>query len=200
MLVRGAVIAIAAVMMAMMAAAAHADGTVFRAQGCGDYIFVSSGTNYSILLSSGASGVKDGDEVRGDVDHIGHPVLFDATAGRSLFAQVAERNLTRAEVAQRIAARCRAPSGEVIISGFVSRASGCGRKIFVNTPKGYVVLEQLAGGIVADGDTLAGPLDHPGRITVEDRQSGSRLLVFVDDLWLSKSAVGRKMTQSCRPR
>lgn len=194
MLVRGALIAIA---ITLMAAAAHADGTVFRAQGCGDYIFVSSGTNYSILLSLGASGVKDGDELRGDVDHIGHPILFDTTAGRSVFGQITERNLTRAEVTQRIAARCRSPAGEVIISGYVSRATGCGRKIFVNTPKGYVVLEQLAGGIVADGDTLAGPFDHQGRITVEDRQSGARLVVFVDDTWLSKTAAARKITESC---
>ncbi len=197
MLFRGALIAIAAM---TMAAAARAEGTVFRAQGCGDTIFVSSGANYSVLLSSGATFVKDGDELRGDVDHIGHPILFDTTAGRSVFAQVSERNLTRAEIIQRVAARCRSPSGEVIISGYVSRASGCGRKIFVNTPSGYVILEQLAGGIVADGDTLSGPLDHQGRITVEDHQSGARLVVFVDDLWLSKSAVTRKVIESCHLR
>lgn len=199
MLVRGAAVAFAAL---MAAAAARADGTVFRAQGCGDYIFVSSASNsagnYSILLSSGASGVKDGDELRGDIEHIGHPILFDNTSGRSLFAQVAEHNLTRAEVTQRIAARCRSPTGEVIVQGYVSRATGCGSKIFVNTPKGYAVLERLSGGGVADGDTLTGPFDHPGRVTIEDRQSGATLMVFVDDVWLSKSAVGRKMTASCR--
>lgn len=195
MLVRGALIAIAAM---LMAAAAHADGTVFRAQGCGDYIFVAGTSGYSILLSTGANFVKEGDELRGDIDRIGHPILFDSTAERSVFAQVTENNLTRADVTQRIAARCRSPSGEVVINGFVSRASGCGRKIFVNTPKGYAVLEQLSGGIVADGDTLVGPFDHPGRVTVEDRQSGAQLVVFVDDVWLSKSAASRRMTESCR--
>ena len=195
MLVRGVLIAMAAM---LMAAAARADGTVYRAQGCGDYIFVSSASGYSILVSSAASGVKDGDELRGDVDHIGHPILFDTTAERSVFAQVSERDLTRAEVAQRIAARCRSPSGEDVINGYVSRATGCGTKIFVNTPKGYVVLEELSGGIVADGDTLVGPFDHPGRVTVEDRQSGARLVVFVDEVWLSKSAASRRMTASCR--
>ncbi len=196
MLGRGAFIVVAAMLAA--AAPAHADGTIYRAQGCGDYIFVSTGTSYSILLSSGATGVKDGDELRGDVDHIGHPILFDTTASRSVFAQVAERNLTRAEVTQRIAARCRSPSGEVVVNGYVSRASGCGDKIFVNTAKGYAVLDQLAGGVVAEGDTLVGPFDRPGRATVEDRQSGATLVVFVEDLWLSKSAVQRKMTASCR--
>jgi len=195
MLRRGVVVAIAAM---LMAAPARADGTVYRAQDCGDYIFVSLGTSYSILQSLGASGVKEGDALQGDVEHIGHPVLFDTTAGRSVFAQVTDHNLSRAEVTQRIAARCRAATGEASVDGYVTRATGCGSRIFVNTPQGYAVLARLAGGVVADGDTLIGPINHPGRITVIDRQSGLTLVVFVEDLWLSKSAAGRKMTQSCR--
>jgi hypothetical protein len=197
MLVRGALVLVTVM---LMAAAAHADGTVFRARGCGDYVFLSSPTGYSVLVSSDASGIKEGDEMRGDVDHIGHPVLFDATAARSVFAQVAERNLTRAEVTQRIAARCRSPSGGVVVNGYVSRATGCGSKIFVNTPMGYTVLEQLSGGLVANGDTLVGPIDHPGRAIVEDKQSGGRIVVFVDDLWLSKSAAATRIKESCRTR
>jgi hypothetical protein len=184
--------------MTAAAAPAHADGTVYRAEGCGDHLFVSSGAGFSVLLSSGAVGVKDGDELRGDVSRIGNPLLLDTKTGRTVFAQVAERNLTLAEVTQRIAVRCGSRVGAGVTTGYVSRASGCGRKIFVNTPKGYAVLEELAGGIVADGDTLVGPFDHPGRATVEDRQSGTTLVVFVEDLWLSKSATERKMTGSCR--
>jgi len=193
---RGAFIALAAMVAA--AAPAWADGTVYRAQGCGDYIFVGTATGFSVLESSGSSGVKDGDELRGNVADIGQPLLFDTTAGRSVFARVAELNLTRAEVTQRIAVRCRAPSGEVVVSGYVSRSTGCGNNIFLNTPKGYAILERIAGGAVADGDTLTGPLDQPGRVTVEDRQSHSTLVVFVKDVWLSKSAVARKMTAACQ--
>jgi hypothetical protein len=196
MLARLALLMVAAVMLAP--APVRADGTVYRAQGCGEYIFVSSETGFSVLLTSGASGVKDGDALRGDVSRIGHPMLYDATSSRSVFAQVAELNLTRPEVTQRIAVRCRSPSGEVVVSGYVSRGAGCGKNIFVNTPKGYAVLERIAGGVVADGDTLRGNFDRPGRATVEDQQSGSTLVVFVEDVWLSKSAVERKMTASCR--
>ena len=68
----------------------------------------------------------------------------------------------------------------------------------MNTPQGYAVLERIAGGVVADGDTLTGNFNRPGRATVQDRQSNSSLVVFVEDLWLSKSATERKMTASCR--
>jgi len=60
------------------------------------------------------------------------------------------------------------------------------------------VLERIAGGVVADGDTLTGNFNIPGRTTVEDKQSASSSVVFVEDLWLSKSAVQRKRRASCR--
>ncbi len=192
---RSVLLALAAILV--VAAPAWADGTVYRAQGCGDYIFVSTLTGFSVLESSASSGVKDGDELHGNVADIGQPLLFDTTSGRSVFARVAELNLSRTEVTQRIAVRCRAASGEVVVSGYVSRSTGCGNNIFVNAPKGYAILERIAGGEVADGDTLSGPLDRPGRITVEDKQSHSTLVVFVKEVWLSKSAVGRKMAAFC---
>lgn len=181
----------------LFAAAARADGTVYRANGCGDYIFVSAQSGFSVLLADGGGGVKDGDSLSGDVERIGHPILFDSTAGRSVFARVAERRLTQAEIVQRVALRCHSPLAAAFTSGYVSRAAGCGSKIFVNTAQGFAVLERIAGGIVADGDTLSGNFNRPGQATVEDKQSGSRLVVFVEDLWLSKSAVERKMTASC---
>ncbi len=182
----------------LFATAARADGTVYRASGCGDYVFVSTLSGFSVLLTDRGGGIKDGDKLQGEVERIGHPLLFDTTAGRTVFAQVAELHLTNAEVRQRVAARCRAPLAETFTTGYVSRASGCGSKIFVNTPQGYAVLERIAGGVVVDGDTLAGNFNRPGRATVEDRQSGSSLVIFVEDLWLSKSAVERRMTASCR--
>jgi hypothetical protein len=181
-----------------LAAPARADGTVYRARGCGDTIFVLSTNGFSVLQTDAGQGVKDGDELRGNVEQIGHPILFDQTLGRSVFALVAERHLTRSEVTERINARCRSAYGDVARSGYVSRAAGCGNKIFVNTPQGYAVMERISGGVVADGDTLVGNFDRPGRATMQDRQSGSSLVVFVEDVYLSKSAVERRMTASCQ--
>ncbi len=194
--VRFALILIA--LMPLFAMAARADGTVYRASGCGDYVFVSTQHGFSVLLTDRGEGIKDGDKLQGEVERIGHPLLFDSTAGRTVFAQVAELHLTNAEILQRIAARCRAPLAATFTTGYVSRASGCGSKIFVNTPQGYTVLERIAGGVVVDGDTLTGNFNRPGRATVEDRQSGTSLVIFVEDLWLSKSAIERRMTASCR--
>ena len=179
-------------------APARADGTVYRAQGCGDTIFVQSANGFSVLQTDAGQGIKEGDQLRGNVEQIGHPTLFDETLGRSVFAIVAERHLGRAEVTARIAARCRSPAGDVTRSAYVSRAAGCGNKIFVNTPQGYAVMERISGGVVADGDTLVGDFTKPGRATVQDRQSGSTLVVFVEDVYLSRSAAERRMTASCQ--
>lgn len=182
----------------LFAAPARSDGTVYRASGCGEYIFVSTASGFSVLHSNDGVGVKDGDNLRGDVERIGHPTLFDQNLGRSVFAQVAELRLSQAEVNQRIAIRCRSPLGDRPASGYVSRAADCGTKIFVSTPQGFAVLERISGGVVADGDTLTGNFNRPGRTTVQDRQSGASLVVFIEDLWLSKSAAERKMAVSCR--
>ena len=176
---------------------ARGDGTVLRASGCGDYLFVSTANAFSVLRGN-TQGVKDGDMLQGNVEQIGQSVLFDQTAGRSVFAQVSELHLTQPEITQRIAVRCRASLGATVTSGNVSRANGCDSKIFVNTPQGYAVLERISGGVVGDGDTLSGNFNRPGRITVRDQQSDSTLTVFVDDLWLSASAVQRKIAQSCQ--
>lgn len=180
------------------AAPARADGTVLRASGCGEYIFVSTVSGYSVLRADSGSGVKDGDRLTGEVERIGSPLLFDATAGRSVFAQVAELHLNQVEVTQRISIRCRSPLGETLASGYVARVNGCGSWIFINTPQGYAVLERISGGVVAEGDTITGNYNRPGRATVQDKQSASTLTVFVSDLWLSKSAAERKMTAVCR--
>jgi hypothetical protein len=180
------------------AAPARADGTVYRAQGCGDMIFVSTPNGFSVLQTDAGQGIKEGDELRGNVEQIGHPTLFDQTLGRSVFAIVAERHLSRTEVTARINARCRSPAGDITRSAYVSRAAGCGNKIFVSTPEGYAVMERISGGVVADGDTLVGNFTRPGRATVQDRQSGSTLVVFVEDVYLSRSAAERRITVSCQ--
>jgi len=178
-------------------AAARADGTVYRVAGCGGYLFVSSQFGYSVLRADSAGGVKEGDTLTGNVEEIGQVSLFDPTAGRSVFAQISDRRLTLPEVVQRIAIRCRSPQAADLTSGYVSQASNCGNKIFVSTPQGYAVLDRIAGGTVADGDTLSGNFNKPGRATVQDQQSNAPLVVFVEDLWLPKSAAERKMTASC---
>jgi hypothetical protein len=177
---------------------AYADGTVYRVSGCGEYLFVSSESGYSVLVTNGGSGVKEGDVLVGDVERLSQGVLFDRTAGVTVFARVDDRRLTDSEIGPRIAVRCQSPLGHTLISGSVSRTSGCGSKIFVDTPQGYAILERLSGGIVADGDTVQGDFNRPGRATIEDRQSGSSSTVFVADLWLSKAAIQRAITASCR--
>jgi hypothetical protein len=183
----------------LAATPARADGTIYRVNGCGDYIFVSSSAGDSVLVGSGgASGEKEGDTLTGNVEQIGHASLLDQTTGRSVFAQIVDHRLTLAEVTQRIASRCRDPIGDRQTSGYVSRAINCGSKIFVNTDRGYAMLERITGGIVADGDTLTGNFNRPGRATMKDQQTGGTLIVFVQDLWLSKSAAERRMTANCR--
>jgi len=178
---------------------ARADGTIYRVAGCGDYIFVAAAADtFSMLTASGLAGVKEGDELIGNVERVGQTSLYDRTAGRTLFAAVVDRRLNQPEVRRRIAIRCRAPLAERIVSGYVLQAANCGNKIFVNTPEGYAVMERIAGGVVAEGDTLTGPYNKPGRATVTDQQTNSTLVVFVEDLWLSKSATERKITVSCR--
>jgi hypothetical protein len=115
-----------------------------------------------------------------------------------VFGQITEVHLGQAEVNQRVAVRCRTRFGDRPVSGYVSRAADCGNKIFVSTPQGFAVLDRISGGVVADGDTLTGNFGRPGRTTVEDRESGASLVVFIEDLWLSKSAAERKMAASCR--
>jgi hypothetical protein len=181
----------------LVAPAARADGTVYRAKGCGDYVFVATTTGFSVLVTNGTEGIKDGDNLKGEVEQIGHPMLLDTNSAQSVFAQVTELHLTPAEIVQRVRVRCREPQGDTFTSGYVSRTNGCGSRIFVNTKQGYAILDRIAGGVVADGDTLSGNFNRPGRITVEDQQSGSRLVVFVEDVWLSKSAVERRITASC---
>ena len=190
----------ALLLLSVLAAAlpAHADGTVFRVQGCGELLFVSTPTGYSVLQTDSGQGIKEGDEMRGNTEQIGHSDLFDQTQGRAVFAIVNERHLSRAEVTARVGARCRSPLGDVTRSAYVSQATGCGNRIFVNTPQGYTVMERIAGGVVADGDTLTGDFTRPGRATVQDRQSGSTLVVFIEDVYLSKSAAQRRMTASCQ--
>jgi hypothetical protein len=85
-----------------------------------------------------------------------------------------------------------------LTSGQVERADGCRGKIFVNTPQGYAVLELLSGGIVANGDTLSGEFNRPGRATVRNPQTGGEFVVFVDDFQLPKSAEARKVAENCR--
>lgn len=180
------------------AGAAVADGTVMRAKGCGDKVFVTTENGYSVLAASGADAAKDGDRIVGDTDKIGFSSFYLPESGRRFSASVDARGLTKSEVTTRIAASCRAAPGERLTSGQVERAAGCGNKIFVNTDQGYAVLERLAGGLVYAGDTLTGNFARAGRTTVKDRQTNSELVVFIDDFQLPKSAAQRKIAESCK--
>ena len=181
-----------------IAAPARADGTVTRASGCGDKIYATSTNGFAVLVATGPGSVKDGDELRGDLDKIGHVMLYDRTSGRTVSANVEERGLDKGQISQRIATGCRAPLTASFATGRVERSEGCGNKIFVDTPSGFAVLERIAGGIVNRGNTLAGDFNRAGRATVQNRDAGGTLTVFVEDFRLSRSAAQRKIDASCR--
>jgi hypothetical protein len=186
-----------AVLLAL-AVPAFADGTVVRATGCGDKLFVASDNSYSVLVATDRGVAADGDRLMGDVDRIGFGSFYIPQTGRRFSATIDERGLGKSELDRRIATACRAANAASLASGQVERAPGCGNKIFVNTEQGYAVLERLAGGLVYVGDTLSGDFDKAGRAAVKDKQTGAELIVFVDDFRLPKSAAARKIAAACR--
>jgi hypothetical protein len=184
---------------AMLASAtARADGQVTRAKGCGEKIFVSSVNGYSVLSGSGEGMVADGDMLVGDLELIGHAAVYDKTKGRNVFVMVEEHGLDKSQLSQRVATACRSLVANTFTSGQVMRTRGCGNKIFVDATNGFAVLERIAGGIVSEGDNLSGNFNRAGRATVQVKQTGATLTVFVDDFQLSRSAVQRKIDQTCR--
>jgi hypothetical protein len=176
---------------------AFADGTVLRAKGCGDKVFVATDNGYSVLIASG-SGVDDGDKIIGNTDSLGFSSFYLPDKGTRFSASVDARNISKSDVTTQVATYCRAANGERLTSGQVERAAGCGNKIFVNTNEGYAVLERLAGGLVYAGDTVTGNFSRAGRTTIKDKQTNTELVVFVDDFALPKSAAQRKITETCR--
>jgi len=193
---KGALFAVLAVFAA--ATTVHADGTVTRAKGCGDRIFASTTHGSSELVGTGEGAVADGDELTGELETIGHVVLYDKTAGHNVVAIIEAYGLDKAQVTQRMQLNCRSLVANTFTSGQVLRTNGCGNKIFVDTVKGFAVLERIAGGLVFEGDTLTGDFNRAGRATVQDKQTGGILTVFVDDFQLAKSAIQRKIQASCR--
>lgn len=176
---------------------AWADGTVFRATGCGDKIFVTSTTGYSVLSGIGGSGVADKDELVGTVDGIGRTQLYDRTKGFNFSAEIEERRLSREDALPRVALACRGENANALTNGTVMRADGCGNRMFVSTAQGYAVLDRLAGGVIGKDDQVSGDFNKPGRATLKDKQTGSELTVFVEDFMLSQAAANRKMAALC---
>jgi hypothetical protein len=191
------VVLFAAIAFLSASGPAWADGSVLRAKGCGDRIFVTTEHGYSVLRASDPGSVEDDDGFSGDADRIGFSSFYVARSGRRFFAEVEERGLTKSEVTQRIAASCRSPTERAQTFGQVERATGCGGKIFVNTAAGYAIVERLAGGEIAVGDALTGDFSRVGRATLKDRQSNAEIIVFIDEFGLEKSAAARKEAQSC---
>ena len=189
---------VAAVPLCSVAATAYADGSVFRAKGCGDKIFVAGENGYSVLVASEAGLAQDGDKIVGDTDKIGFGSFLVTRTGRRFSASIDERGLDKSEITQRAAASCHAAISPAMTSGQVEHAAGCGSKIFVGTPQGYAVIELLAGGIIAVGDTLDGDFNKAGRATVKNPKTGAEFVVFVDDYQLPKSAEARKVAESCK--
>ena len=71
---------------------ALADGTVMRAKGCGDKIFVTTEAGYTVLIASQSDAAKDGDRLIGNTDKIGpvsicHSIARSAASRNSLSLQ-----------------------------------------------------------------------------------------------------------------
>src|SRR5277367_659954 len=111
--------------LAMLAAAtpALADGTVLRAKGCGDKVFVTTENGYSVLVASEADAAVDGDKLMGNADKLGFAWFYIPQSGRRFSASVDERGLSKSEVTTRIAASCRSANGNRQTSGQVERAA-----------------------------------------------------------------------------
>src|SRR6185437_15911691 len=116
--------------------AAWADGTVLRTKGCGDKVFVAAENSYSVLAGADRGVADDGDKLIGEADKVGFASFYLPQSGRRFSASVTERGLDKAEITQRIASSCRAATAYKQTSGQVEHATGCGNKIFVNTPTG----------------------------------------------------------------
>jgi len=190
-------LAVAAIWPLASIAPTWADGSVVRATGCGDKLFVSSVRGFSVLTGVGGSGVAEKDELVGEVDKIGYTQLYDKTLGRNFSARVEEHQLDRAAINQRIGVACRGFNARGFATATVVRTEGCGNKIIVAGTDGYAVLERLAGGVVAKDDSLSGDFNKPGRATVKDKQNGATLTVFVEDYQISRAAAERKMRRIC---
>src|ERR1700686_1981804 len=108
---------------------AFADGTVLRAKGCGDKIFVGLGDVFSVLIASQRDSVADGDTIVGDINRVGFGSFYDSKSGRRFTASVDERGLDKSAVTVRIAVSCRSQTAFNLATGQVERADGCGNKI-----------------------------------------------------------------------
>src|SRR5579872_3080922 len=120
---------VAALVLLAFVAPALADGTVLRAKGCGDKVFVATDHGYSVLEATELGIAQDNDKLIGNTDTIGYQSFFIPESGRRFSASVDETGLGKSEVTARIAASCRSAAVERVISGQVERAAGCGTKI-----------------------------------------------------------------------
>src|ERR1700681_4976230 len=91
----------------VLAGPAFADGTVLRAEGCGDRIFVHGENAYSVLSASQQGAADDDDTIVGDLNRVGLGSFYDSKSGRHFTASVHERGLDKSAIAVRIATSCR---------------------------------------------------------------------------------------------
>src|ERR1700734_3837922 len=108
---------IAALLLLGGAAPAVADGTVLRAKGCGDKVFVSTENGYSVLVASETGVADDGDKIVGNTDSPGFSSFYLPDKGTRFSASVDARNLAKSDVTTQIAAYCRTAGGERMTSG-----------------------------------------------------------------------------------
>jgi hypothetical protein len=182
----------------LLPAVARADGDVVRASGCGDRVFVSSPSGYSTLeISSEPGVVVEKDHLVGNVESIGHVMLFDETSARTVSAVVEDSALSKGQLVGRIAARCREPLSMESTTATVDRVKGCNGKAFVATPEGFAELELVSGGSIAEGDHLVGKINRLGRVELRHQEADGTVNVFVDNYRLSQTTVERLIATNC---
>ncbi|HYM74053.1 MAG TPA: hypothetical protein VET89_13815, partial [Stellaceae bacterium] len=89
-------------------------------------------------------------------------------------------------------------AGAARADGSVTRAKGCGDKIFAAGVDGYSVLSGLGEGAVADGDQLVGNLEKIGHVTLYDKTAGHSVFAIVEEHGLDKATVTQRIAAACR--
>ena len=82
--------------------------------------------------------------------------------------------------------------------GTVTRATGCGDKIYAAGVNGFAVLVASGPGTVADGDELKGDFEKIGHVVLFDRTSGRSVSAVVEERGLDKPQIERRIATNCR--
>jgi hypothetical protein len=79
----------------------------------------------------------------------------------------------------------------------VLNKSGCKSRYIVETTRGYVILEWFGGNDPSEGNRIVGDFETYGMKKIINTSVSQEGQVWVEDFWLSKSSVVKKMRKFC---